>query len=140
MRESHTGREGGLQQAGEGGRRWEGGKRWGSEGEGEGEEGEGDGSLSWCGGFLLLCRQDHTLMGALSRVLGDEYRKSMELTYNIMRIFLAFSNFVEVGAARQITTHRYHHHLQHLRPGPEVLPSVRRKQRFTWRLTPPCLV
>lgn len=95
VRESHTGRQGGLQQAGEGG------KRWGSEGEGEGEEGEGDGSLSWCGGFLLLCRQDHTLMGALSRVLGDEYRKSMELTYNIMRIFLAFSNFVEVPTDRQ---------------------------------------
>lgn len=36
-------------------------------------------------------------MGALSRVLNDEHRKSMELTYNIMRIFLAFSNFIEVG-------------------------------------------
>jgi hypothetical protein len=35
-------------------------------------------------------------MGALSRVLYDEFRKSTELTYNIARIFLAFSNFVEV--------------------------------------------
>lgn len=40
-------------------------------------------------------------MGALSRVLNDEYRKSMELTYNIMLIFLAFSNFVEVPAHDQ---------------------------------------
>lgn len=43
-------------------------------------------------------------MGALSRVLNDEYRKSMELTYNIMLIFLAFSNFVEVPAHDQRPT------------------------------------
>ena len=40
--------------------------------------------------------QDQTLMGALTRVLNDEYQKSVELCYNTMRCFLAFSNFVEM--------------------------------------------
>ncbi|CAM9547409.1 unnamed protein product, partial [Hapterophycus canaliculatus] len=40
--------------------------------------------------------QDHTLMGALTRVLSEEYKKSVELCYNILRAFLAFSNFMEM--------------------------------------------
>ncbi|CAM9303160.1 unnamed protein product [Chrysoparadoxa australica] len=40
--------------------------------------------------------QEHTLMGALTRVLNEEYKKSVELNYNIMRAFLAFSNFSEM--------------------------------------------
>lgn len=32
--------------------------------------------------------QDHTLMGALTRVLSEEYKKSVELCYNILRAFL----------------------------------------------------
>jgi Kinesin-associated protein (KAP) len=40
--------------------------------------------------------QDQTLMGALTRVLNEEYKKSVELCYNIMRAFLAFSNFAEM--------------------------------------------
>jgi hypothetical protein len=40
--------------------------------------------------------QDHTLMGALTRVLQEEYKKSVELCYNILRCFLSFSNFAEM--------------------------------------------
>eukprot|EP00903_Cladosiphon_okamuranus_P009154 g8747.t1 len=40
--------------------------------------------------------QDHTLMGALTRVLSEEYKKSVELCYNILRAFLSFSNFMEM--------------------------------------------
>lgn len=32
--------------------------------------------------------KDHTLMGALTRVLSEEYKKSVELCYNILRAFL----------------------------------------------------
>jgi hypothetical protein len=55
--------------------------------------------------ILMLCRdvmnleqliQNQTVMGALTRVLQEEYKKSVELTFNILRIFLAFSNFVEM--------------------------------------------
>jgi hypothetical protein len=55
--------------------------------------------------ILQLCReipnlehliQNSTVMGALTRVLQDEYKKSEELTYNILRIFLSFSNFMEM--------------------------------------------
>ena len=35
-------------------------------------------------------------MGALARVLQEEFKKSVELTFNILRIFLAFSNFMEM--------------------------------------------
>ncbi|CAM9858346.1 unnamed protein product [Phaeothamnion confervicola] len=42
--------------------------------------------------------QDTTLMGALTRVLGEEFRKSVPLCYNIMRCFLALSNFQEMHA------------------------------------------
>ncbi|KAJ1451613.1 kinesin-associated protein-domain-containing protein [Pelagophyceae sp. CCMP2097] len=55
--------------------------------------------------ILALCRhvghledlvQRHTLMGALSRVLAEDHRRSHELSFNIIRIFIAFSNFVEM--------------------------------------------
>jgi len=56
--------------------------------------------------LLQLCRDDvmnleqliqnSTVMGALTRVLQEEYKKSIELTFNILRIFLSFSNFVEM--------------------------------------------
>ncbi len=42
---------------------------------------------------LEVSIQDQTLMGALTRVFREEYKKSMDLNYNIMRCFLAFSNF-----------------------------------------------
>jgi len=57
------------------------------------------------GMILLLCRdvmnlevliQNTTVMGALTRVLQEEHKKSTHLTFNIMRIFLAFSNFMEM--------------------------------------------
>lgn len=57
--------------------------------------------------ILKLCRevmnleqliQNSTVMGAVTRVLQEEYKKSIELTFNILRIFLAFSNFVEMHA------------------------------------------
>ena len=35
-------------------------------------------------------------MGALTRVFQEEFKKSMELTFNILRVFLAFSNFMEM--------------------------------------------
>ena len=34
--------------------------------------------------------------GALSRVLAEDYRRSTDLAYNVVRIFLSFSNFVEM--------------------------------------------
>ena len=55
--------------------------------------------------ILLLCCnvlnleiliQNSTLMGALTRVLQEEYKRSVMLTFNILRIFLAFSNFSEM--------------------------------------------
>jgi hypothetical protein len=55
--------------------------------------------------ILKLCRevmnlehliQNSTVMGAITRVLQEEYKKSIELTFNILRIFLAFSNFLEM--------------------------------------------
>ena len=57
------------------------------------------------GMILQLCRevmnlekiiQDSTIMGALARVLQEEFKKSVELTFNILRICLAFSNFMEM--------------------------------------------
>ncbi|KAH8096017.1 hypothetical protein JL720_3358 [Aureococcus anophagefferens] len=36
--------------------------------------------------------------GALSRVLAEDYRRSSDLAYNIVRVFLSFSNFVEMHA------------------------------------------
>jgi hypothetical protein len=55
--------------------------------------------------ILKLCRnvmnleqliQNSTVMGALTRVLQEEFKKSIDLTFNIVRIFLAFSNFAEM--------------------------------------------
>ena len=37
-------------------------------------------------------------MGALSRVLAEDYRRSSDLAYNIVRVFLSFSNFLEMHA------------------------------------------
>jgi len=57
------------------------------------------------GMILKLCRdvmnlevliQNTTVMGALTRVLAEEFKKSTELTFNILRIFLSFSNFMEM--------------------------------------------
>ena len=57
------------------------------------------------GMILKLCRdimnlealiQNSTVMGALTRVLTEEFKKSTELTFNILRIFLSFSNFMEM--------------------------------------------
>lgn len=47
-------------------------------------------------GNLEQLIQNHTLMGAISRVLAEEHKRSVELTYNITRVFLAFSNFIEM--------------------------------------------
>jgi hypothetical protein len=47
-------------------------------------------------GSLEHLIQNQTLMGALSRELTENYKKSPELCYNILRVFLAFSNFLEV--------------------------------------------
>jgi hypothetical protein len=55
--------------------------------------------------ILKLCRdvmnleqliQNSTVMGALTRVLTEEFKRSVDLTFNILRIFLAFSNFLEM--------------------------------------------
>lgn len=55
--------------------------------------------------ILKLCRdvinleqliQNSTVMGALTRVLQEEFKKSIVLTFNILRVFLAFSNFAEM--------------------------------------------
>ena len=36
------------------------------------------------------------LMSSLSRVLADDYKRSSELSFNLVRIFLSFSNFMEM--------------------------------------------
>lgn len=55
--------------------------------------------------IVKLCRnvsdlevliQNNSLMALLSRLLREEYKKSMEMCYNILRICLSFSNFVEM--------------------------------------------
>ena len=40
--------------------------------------------------------QNGTVMGALTRVLQEDFKKSAELTFTILKIFLSFSNFVEM--------------------------------------------
>ena len=54
--------------------------------------------LSLCQDVMNLEQliQNTTVMGALTRVLQEEYKKSLELSFNILRIFLAFSNFTEM--------------------------------------------
>ena len=45
--------------------------------------------------YLEILIQNRQLMSALARLWNEEYQRSAELTFNICRIFLAFSNFVE---------------------------------------------
>jgi len=45
---------------------------------------------------LEVLIQNMQLMSALSRVLADDYKRSMELSYNLCSIFLALSNFMEM--------------------------------------------
>ena len=54
--------------------------------------------LSLCGrvGDLEHLVQHQTLMGALARVLQEDGKKSTEVAYNVLRVFLSFSNFVEM--------------------------------------------
>ena len=54
--------------------------------------------LSLCGrvGDLEHLVQHQTLMGALGRVLQEDGKKSTEVAYNVLRVFLSFSNFVEM--------------------------------------------
>lgn len=40
--------------------------------------------------------ENELLMGLLSRVLSEEYKKSFDLAYDILQIFYAFSNFKEL--------------------------------------------
>ena len=47
-------------------------------------------------GNLETLAQHQTLMGAISRVFAEEYRRSMHLTYNIARFFLALANFAQM--------------------------------------------
>ena len=45
---------------------------------------------------LEVLIQNLQLMSALSRVLSDDYKRSSELSFNLCRVFLAFSNFMEM--------------------------------------------
>ena len=47
-------------------------------------------------GNLEALVQNESLMGALSRVLKEDYKKSMDLVINIMYIFFSFSNFSQM--------------------------------------------
>jgi len=44
-------------------------------------------------GALPRLAANATLMGALSRVFAEEYKRSIKLTYDLVRIFLAFANY-----------------------------------------------
>eukprot|EP00944_MAST-04C_sp_MAST-4C-sp1_P000153 g153.t1 len=50
-------------------------------------------------GNLEALIQNESLMGALSRVLKEDYKKSMDLTTNLMYIFFSFSNFTQMHGA-----------------------------------------
>ena len=61
--------------------------------------------IKGCTKILQLCRyvgnlevliQNMQLMSALSRVLNDDFKRSMELSYKLCSIFLALSNFMEM--------------------------------------------
>jgi len=61
--------------------------------------------IKGCTQILQLCKfvgnlevliQNMQLMSALSRVLNDDYKRSMELSYKLCSIFLALSNFMEM--------------------------------------------
>ncbi|GMH56687.1 hypothetical protein TrLO_g4274 [Triparma laevis f. longispina] len=47
-------------------------------------------------GNLETLIQNMQLMSALSRVLADDYKRSSELSFNLVRVFLSFSNFMEM--------------------------------------------
>jgi hypothetical protein len=56
-------------------------------------------------GILQLCVnivnleeliQNSILMGALTRILQEEHKRSVEIVFIILKIFLAFSNFAEM--------------------------------------------
>lgn len=47
-------------------------------------------------GNLESLIQNMQLMSALSRVLADDYKRSTELSFNLVRVFLSFSNFMEM--------------------------------------------
>lgn len=78
------------------------------EGTGKSEKEKEEGlqaQLHGTGMILKLCRdvmnleqliQNATIMGALTRVLQEDFKKSAELTFTILKIFLSFSNFLEM--------------------------------------------
>jgi hypothetical protein len=45
---------------------------------------------------LELLIQNQSLMALLSRLLDTEYKANLEMCYNIIRTFAAFSNFLEM--------------------------------------------
>ena len=47
-------------------------------------------------GNLEQLIQNMQLMSALSRVFADDFKRSSELSFNLCRIFLSFSNFMEM--------------------------------------------
>jgi hypothetical protein len=50
-------------------------------------------------GNLEALIQNESLMGALSRVLKEDYKRSMDLVVNLMYIFFSFSNFSQLHGA-----------------------------------------
>jgi len=72
---------------------------------GEGSDLELDSKIKGTEMIMKLCHktenleiliQNRVLMSALSRILSEEFHRSVELTFNISRIFFAFSCFVEM--------------------------------------------
>ena len=45
---------------------------------------------------LEVLIQNQSLMSLLSRLLDSQHKTSLEMCYNIVRIFLSFSNFIEM--------------------------------------------
>ena len=65
---------------------------------------------------LEVLIQNQSLMSLLSRLLDSDHKTSLEMCYNIVRIFLSFSNFIEM-----------HHLLGQYKvslPAPEVAPAT----------------
>lgn len=50
--------------------------------------------------------QDHMLMGALTRVLSEEYKKSVELCYNTLRAFLVSDELLLIGEKPGFAAHQ----------------------------------
>ena len=72
---------------------------------GEGSDLELDSKIKGTEMIMKLCHntenleiliQNRVLISALSRILSEEFHRSVELTFNISRIFFAFSCFVEM--------------------------------------------